>query len=167
MAKKAQSRTKRTAAKKKVNPIPENYRSGMPYLCVKEAAKAIDFYKQAFGAKEDYRIEAPPGMIGHAELKLGSVRFALSDEFPDMGARSPLALGGSPVSLVLYVKNVDAFAEKAVAAGAKLLRPVEDQFYGDRACKLEDPFGHTWMVATHKENVSVKEMKKRAAALFK
>jgi PhnB protein len=157
---------KKRIVAKKVNPIPENMRGATPYLYVRNAVAAIDFYKRAFGAKELSRMEAPPGMIGHAELKVGTALFMLSDEYEQMGLKSPQSYGGSPVSISLYVKNVDTFVEQAAAAGATILRPVADQFYGDRSGKLEDPFGHTWMIATHRENVSPKEMKKRAAALF-
>lgn len=150
----------------KVKPIPDGYHSVTPYLCVKNGARAIDFYKKAFGAKESMRLGDPSGKIGHAEIKIGDAPIMLSDEFPDTGVRSPQSLGGSPVTIHLYTKDVDALAKRAIAAGAKVLRPVEDQFYGDRGGKLEDPFGHVWWIATHKEDVSPKEMKKRAAALL-
>jgi PhnB protein len=112
------------------------------------------------------RLAGPDGKIGHAEIKIGAAPIMLADEFPDMGVLSPQSLGGSPVSIHLYVEDVDALASQAVAAGAKVLRPVEDQFYGDRAGKLEDPFGHVWWIATHKEDVSFEEIQKRAAALY-
>jgi PhnB protein len=111
-------------------------------------------------------IAAPDGKIGHAELKIGTARFMLSDEYPDMGVRSPESIGGSPVTLHLYVEDVDATFAQAVAAGAKVVRPVDDQFYGDRAGKLVDPFGHFWFLATHKEDVATEEMKRRAEKLF-
>ena len=150
----------------KVKPIPDHHQRLTPYLCVKDARRAIEFYKKAFGATESMRLEQPDGRIGHAELRLGEAPIMLADEFPEMNVRSPQSLGGSPVTLHLYVEDVDAFAGRAVAAGAKLLRPIEDQFYGDRSGSLLDPFGHVWMVATHKEDVSVEEMRKRAAALY-
>ena len=112
------------------------------------------------------RMAAPDGKIGHAELKIGTARFMLSDEYPEMGVRSPESIGGSPVTLHLYVEDVDATFAQAVAAGAKVVRPVEDQFYGDRAGKLVDPFGHSWFLATHKEDVAVEERKRRAEKLF-
>jgi PhnB protein len=164
--KKAAASRKSKPIRKKVLAIPENYRGATPYLCIKGAAGAIDFYKRAFGAKEVYRIEMPPGTVGHAELKVGAALFMLSDEFEQMGVKSPRAFGGSPVTMSLYVKDVDAFVTRAVGAGAKLLRPIEDHFYGDRSGKIEDPYGHLWMIATHKEDVSPKEMKKRAQAMF-
>lgn len=146
--------------------IPEGYHTATPYLCVRDAASAIEFYKKAFGATELMRLADPNGKIGHAEIKIGDAPIMLADEFPEMDFRSPQSLGGSPVTIVLYVEDVDALASQAVAAGAKVLRPVEDQFYGDRMGKLADPFGHVWSVATHKEDVSPEEMRRRAAALF-
>jgi PhnB protein len=147
-----------------VRSIPEGYHSVTPYLIVTGAASAIEFYKHAFGAKEVMRIPHPDGRVGHAELQMGDSRVMLADEFPEMGARSPMSLGGTPVHILLYVNDVDAVTSRAVAAGAKMLRPVKDQFYGDRTGTLSDPFGHQWTVATHKEDVSPEEMKKRAAA---
>ena len=147
-----------------VKPIPEGYPTATPYLIVTGAAKAIEFYKKAFGAEEMMRMAQPDGRIGHAEIKIGNSPIMLADEFPDMGARSPQSLGGSPVSILLYVKDVDAVFTQAVAAGAIVQRPVADQFYGDRTGGVIDPFGHVWYIATHKEDVSPKEMKKRAAA---
>ncbi|HZP31829.1 MAG TPA: VOC family protein [Candidatus Acidoferrales bacterium] len=145
-------------------PIPEGYHSITPYLIVTGAASAIEFYKHAFGARELMRIPHPDGRIGHAELQMGDSRIMLADEFPEIGARSPMSLGGTPVSILLYVEDVDAITTRAVAAGAKMLRPIKDQFYGDRTGTLSDPFGHQWTIATHKEDVSPDEMKKRAAA---
>jgi len=149
----------------KVNFIPKGYHAVTPYLCVKGAAQAIEFYKRAFGAKEIMRMPGPNGTIGHAEIQINNCRIMLADEFPEMNFRSPQAFGGTPVGINLYVKNVDAIAKRVVAAGAKLLRPVADQFYGDRSCSVEDPFGHVWHIATHVKDVSMREMKKRAAAL--
>jgi PhnB protein len=145
-------------------PIPDGYHTATPYLIVKDAARAIEFYKKAFGATELMRMAQPGGKIGHAEIKIGDSPIMLADEFPEMGARSPQSIGGSPVSILLYVENVDAMISQAVAAGAKVQRPVKDQFYGDRSGGVEDPFGHVWYIATHTEDVSPDEMRKRAAA---
>ena len=150
----------------KVKPIPDGYRGAIPYLSCKEAAKALDFYKKAFGAKELMRMAQPDGRIGHAEIKIGEATIMLADEFPEMGFRSPQSLGGSPVGIHIYVENVDAFAAQATAAGAKVQRAVADQFYGDRNCTLEDPSGHVWMISTHVEDVPAEEIGKRAAALY-
>ena len=147
-----------------VRPIPEGYGTVTPYLIVNGAARAIEFYKQAFGATETFRMERPDGRVGHAEIKIGDSHVMLADEHPEMGARGPRTIGGSPISLVLYVEDVDATVTRAVEAGAKLTRPVANQFYGDRTGGVEDPFGHAWYVATHVEDVSEEEMKKRAAA---
>ena len=148
----------------KVRPIPEGYHTATPYLIVKGAASAIEFYKKAFGATELLRMVQADGRVGHAEIKIGDSPIMLADEFPEMGARGPQSLGGSPVSILLYVEDVDALFSRAVAAGAKVLRPVQDQFYGDRSGGVTDPFGHLWYIATHKEDVSPEELKKRAAA---
>ncbi len=148
----------------KVKPIPEGYHTATPYLIVKGAARAIEFYKKAFGATELMRMADPKGRIGHAEIKIGNSPIMLADEVPEMGFRSPEALGGSPVSILLYVEDVDALFSQAVAAGAKVQRAVQDQFYGDRTGGVTDPFGHIWYIATHKEDVSPEEMRKRAAA---
>jgi len=148
----------------KVKPIPEGYGAVTPYLIVDGAARAIEFYKQAFGAEEIFRMESSGGRVGHAEIKIGDSHLMLADEHPEMGARGPRSFGGSPISLALYVEDVDATVNRAVEAGAKLTRPVANQFYGDRTGGVEDPFGHAWYVATHVEDVSEEEMKKRAAA---
>lgn len=148
----------------KVKPIPEGYHTATPYLIVKGGARAIEFYKKAFGATELTRMADPSGKIGHAEIKIGDSTIMLADEVTEMGYRSPESLGGSPVSILLYVEDVDALFSQAVAAGAKVQRPVTDQFYGDRLGGLTDPFGHVWYIATHKEDVSPEEMQKRAAA---
>ena len=142
-------------------PIPEGYHSVTPYLIIKGATEAIDFYKKAFGATELFRMPAPEGKIGHAEIKIGDSPIMLADEFPEMGYKSPQTLGGSPVSLMIYVADVDTLFKQAIAAGGKEQRPVKDQFYGDRSGTLEDPFGHVWHVATHKEDVSPEEMVRR------
>jgi PhnB protein len=142
--------------------IPEGYHSVTPYLAVDGAAEAIAFYKQAFGATEVMRMPAPGGKVGHAEIEIGGSRIMLADEYPDMGFRSPKAYGGTPVTLHLYVADVDAVAKQAVTAGAKELRPVKDQFYGDRTGSFEDPFGHVWHIATRKEDLPPDELKRRA-----
>jgi PhnB protein len=150
-----------------VRPVPEGYHSVTPYLAIDGAAGAIEFYKKAFGADEVMRMPAPGGKVGHAEIEIGGSRIMLADEFPDMGFRSPKAIGGSPVSLHLYVEDVDVVAKRAVAAGAKQLRPVKDQFYGDRTGTFEDPYGHVWHIATHKEDLSSDELKRRADEAMK
>lgn len=144
-----------------VKPIPEGYHTATAYLIVKDAASALDFYKKAFGATELMRLAGPGGKVMHAEIKIGDSPIMLADEFPEMGARSPQSLGGSPVSLLLYVEDVDARFNQAIAAGATVQRAVKDQFYGDRSGTLVDPFGHVWSIATHKEDVSPAEMDKR------
>jgi PhnB protein len=145
-----------------VTPVREG---ATAYLTVRNAAAAIEFYKKAFGAIERGRLSMPSGEIGHAEIEISGSRIMLSDEFPEYGGMSPEALGGSPIKMHLYVHDVDAFAERAVAAGAKITRPITDQFYGDRSGYLVDPFGHTWVVATHKEMVPLGELQKRFAAM--
>ena len=148
----------------KVKPIPEGYHSVTPYLCVKDAASALEFYKKALGATELMRMPHPGGKIGHAEIKIGDSMIMLADEFPEMGFRSPQTLGGSPVAIHLYVEDVDAVVGQAVANGAKLVKEVKDQFYGDRSGAVEDPFGHVWYISTHVEDVLPEEIEKRAAA---
>jgi PhnB protein len=150
-----------------VKAIPEGYESAIPYLCCRDAAKALDFYKRALGATELMRFAEPSGRIGHAEIKIGDGIIMLSDEYPDMDVRSPQALGGTPVGIHLYVEDVDAVTARAVAAGAKLVRPVADQFYGDRNATLEDPFGHRWYVSTRKEDVSPEELRRRHHEMMK
>jgi PhnB protein len=144
--------------------IPDGYHNVTPYLIVNDAAAAIEFYKKAFGATELMRMPKPNGKIGHAEIRIGDSPIMLADEAPEMGARSPRTFGGSPVSIFLYVDNVDTTFARAVDGGAKVQRPLADQFYGDRTGGVEDPFGHVWYIATHVEDVSPEEMKKRAAA---
>jgi PhnB protein len=146
----------------KVNAIPQGYHSLTPYLVLSDASRAIEFYKQAFGAKEINRMGAPGGKIGHAELKIGDSMVMLSDEMPGSGNRSPKSLGGSPVSIFMYVENVDSVFNQAVKAGAKADMPPQDMFWGDRFGKLTDPFGHLWALATHIEDVAPAEMEKRA-----
>ena len=148
-----------------VKPIPDGYHTATPYLITNDAASAIEFYKKAFGATERMRLKDPSGKVMHAEIIVGASTIMMADEFPDMNAVSPQSLGGSPVSIHLYVEDVDAMFGQAVAAGAKVCRAVEDQFYGDRAGTLTDPFGHIWMIATHKEDVSLEEVEKRLAAM--
>ena len=143
--------------------IPDGYPQLSPYLCIAGAGAAIDFYTDVFGAKERSRVPAPGGTIGHAELQLGDSVIMLSDEFPEMGNRSPKSVGGTPVTLSLYVEDVDDVFSRALSAGATELRPVETQFYGDRMGLLEDPFGHRWSVASHVEDVSPEEIGRRAA----
>jgi PhnB protein len=146
-----------------VKPIPEGYHTITPYLSVKDGEAAIEFYKKAFAAEELFRMPGPNGKgIGHAELQIGDSRLMLADEAPDLNFRSPKTLGGSPVMLYLYVDNSDAWFERAVSAGAKVSRPLEDQFYGDRSGCVDDPWGHRWYLSTHKEDVSPEEMEKRA-----
>ena len=148
----------------KVNPIPEGYHSLTPYLSIKGAAKAIDYYKEVFGATELFRMAAPDGKIGHAEIKIGNSPLMLADEFPEMEFVSPQTLGGSPIGLMIYVDDVDTMFNKAISAGATEVKPLQDQFYGDRSGTLKDPFGHVWTVATHVEDVAPEELQKRAAA---
>jgi len=148
----------------KVTPVPKGFEALTPYLIIRGAAKAIDFYTKAFGAKETGRFPGPDGTIGHADLVIGGGHLMLADESPEMGHKSPDTIGGTPVSLVLYVDNVDDVVKTAVAAGGKLTRPVEDQFYGDRAGEVRDPFGHIWHIMTHIEDVSMEEMTRRMAA---
>ena len=149
-----------------VKPVPDGYQTVNVYLCVNGAADAIVFYEQVLGAKERVRIAGPDGKIGHAELELGESVIMLSDEYPDMDASGPKSVGGTPVTVSVYVDDVDATFAAAIAAGAKELRPVEDHFYGDRAGTIEDPFGHRWTVATNIEDVSAAEMQKRAAVMY-
>ncbi len=149
-----------------VQAIPESLKGATPYLCCEDAAAALDFYAEAFGAVETVRFAEPSGRIGHAEFKVGDAVVMLSDEYPEMDVRGPRSLGGTPVMIHLYVRDVDAFVRRAVAAGAELTRPVADQFYGDRSAQLEDPFGHRWSIATHVEDVSGEELQRRFRALM-
>jgi PhnB protein len=145
-----------------VKRIPEDRNRVSPYLIVNGAERALEFYKRAFGAVELFRHKAPGGKIGHAEVRIGDTVIMLADEFPDHNAHAPKKYGGSPVSLHMYCEDVDAVAQNAIAAGAKVKRPVEDQFYGDRLGTLEDPFGHIWHVSTHIEDVPPEELERRA-----
>ena len=146
-------------------PIPRGYHNVTPYLVVKGAAAAIDFYKQVFGAVEIMRMPQPDGRVGHAELKFGDSVVMLADEFPEMDVVGPKTLGNSPVGLMLYVADVDKTVEHAVAQGATIKKPVADQFYGDRTGTIEDPWGHKWTLAVHLEDVSPEEMQRRMAAM--
>jgi len=152
---------------KAAKPVPEGYHTVSPYLVIRNAAKAIEFYQQAFAAEERFRMPGPDGKIMHAELQIGDSIVMLSDEFPEMGAPSPQTLNGTSVSIFLYVEDVDAVFKKAVDAGAKVLMPVADMFWGDRFGKLTDPFGHQWQIATHTEDLTPEEMGKRAEEFSK
>jgi PhnB protein len=145
-------------------PIPDGYHTATPYLIIGGAGDAIEFYKKAFGATELFRFSMPDGKIGHAEIKIGDSPIMLADEFPEMGYKGPQTLGGSPVSIMIYVEDVDTFFDQAVACGATVKEAVSDKFYGDRLGTLTDPFGHVWHISTHKEDVSIEEMEKRAKA---
>lgn len=149
-----------------IEKIPKDYHSITPVLIVKNGDEAIEFYKKGFGVQEQGRMKGPDGRVAHAELKLGDSVFMLSDEYPEMDCHSPKTIGGSPVSMYVYVDDVDSFFDKAISAGAKVLDPIKDQFWGDRHGRLEDPFGHLWSIATHKKDLSEDEMKKAAEAAF-
>ena len=149
----------------KVKPIPDGFHTATPYMVIRDAARAIEIYKKAFGATEIYRHADPDGKIRHAQIKIGDSPLMLADEFPEFSVgRSPQSLNGSPVHIYLYVEDVDAVFNQAVSSGAASLMPVQDQFYGDRSGGVTDPFGHVWWIATHKEDVSPDEIQKRAAA---
>ena len=150
----------------KAQAIPEGFRGATPYLCVRGGAAAIEFYTAAFGATELMRLAEPDGRIGHAEIRIGDATIMLSDEYPEMEVVSPQSLGGTPVLIHLYVEDVDALFARAAAAGAIVKRAPADEFYGDRSGTLVDPFGHRWMLATHKEDISPGEMQKRYEGLY-
>lgn len=150
---------------KPVPPIPEGFTSLTPYLIVHDGPAALAWYPRAFGAQERFRMPGPDGRIGHAELQLGNARFMLADEFPEMDAKSPRALGGSPMNLMVYVEDVDAAFARAVEAGATVRFPVKDQFYGDRSGTVLDPFGYQWTLATHKEELTLEEVRRRSEAI--
>ncbi len=148
-----------------VKPIPEGYHSLTPYIIVKGAAKAIEFYTQAFGAVEKMRLDGQDGKLGHAELQIGDSVLMLADEHPEMGALGPETVGGSPASLLIYCENVDEVFERAISLGAVEVRPINDQFYGDRSGVLKDPFGHQWSIATHIEDVTPEQIAERLKAM--
>jgi len=150
-----------------VKPIPDAYRTATPYFIVHDAQRAIEWYKEAFGATEVVRLADSAGKVMHAEIRIGQSPLMLADEFPSMGYRSPQSLGGSPVSLLLYVEDVDAFFGQAIAAGARETMALADQFDGDRRGTLTDPFGHVWLLATKKEDISPEEMQRRFAEWVK
>lgn len=151
----------------KVKSVPQGYHTLTPYLIIKGAARAIEFYKKAFGATEVLRMSKQDGSIGHAEMMVGDSRMMLADECPEMGARSPQSFAGTPVMMHLYVEDVDGMTKQALAAGAKEMKPVQDQFYGDRSGLIADPFGHVWSIATHIEDVSAEELHKRFESMMK
>jgi len=158
----AKQASKKKTVKAKAQAIPAGYGTVTPYLVCHEAGKAIDFYKKALGAKEKMRMSGPGGKVMHAALKIGDSMVMVCDEMPEMGARSPQSVGGSPMSVFLYVKNVDAVFAKATAAGATTVMPVQDMFWGDRFGRVKDPFGYEWQMATHKEDLTAKQIAKRA-----
>lgn len=149
----------------KANPIPDGYTAVTPYLSVRGAAQAIDFYKRVFGAEELVRMPMPGGMVGHAELQIGDARIMLADEMPAFGTRSPRAFGGTPIGLCLYTKDCDVVFHRALQNGATQIRPLQDQFYGDRSGTIEDPFGFIWTIGTHIEDVSPEELQRRMASM--
>jgi len=150
-----------------VKPVPAGYHSATPYLIIRDAAKALDFYKRALNAVETHRFSGPDGKVGHAEMRIGDSMIMLADEHPDMGYTSPQSLGGSPVSILLYVDDCDALFNRAVQAGATVKDSLKDKFYGDRSGSVVDPFGHIWHIATHKEDVSPEEIDRRLKEMLK
>ncbi len=150
---------------KAVKPIPDGYHSVTPYLIIRGATAALEFYKKAFGAVELFKMPMPDGKLGHCEIQIGNSRVMFADESVEMGHKGPQTLGGSSVSLCIYVEDVDASAKRAIDAGIKVIRPVADQFYGDRTGMFEDPFGHVWSIMTHKEDVTPEEMQRRLASM--
>ena len=144
-----------------VKPVPQGYHTATPYLTIKNAARALDFYKKAFGAQEVARMDAPDGKVAHAEIKVGDSMIMIAEEMPGSGNRSPESLGGTTASIFLYVDNADAIFDRAVSAGAQVETALADMFWGDRYGRLKDPYGHSWGVATHKEDVAPAEMEKR------
>jgi len=147
-----------------VKPIPEGYHSLQTYLAVEDASKAIEFYKEAFGAEENFRMPGPDGKVAHAELQIGDSKLMLSDPFPQSSVRPPVERGGPTASVFMYVEDVDATFEQAQGAGADVVSELEDMFWGDRFGTLVDPFGHVWSIATHKEDLSEEEMAERSKA---
>lgn len=166
MAKKAIKRVAAKAVRRKVLAVPKGYTSVTAHLVCKGAGDAMDFYTKAFGAKDKGRMTGPNGVVVHGEMRIGDAIIMLGEEMPEMGSRSPLTIGGSPVTMMLYVKDVDAAYAKATAAGCTALMPPANMFWGDRYCRVADPFGHQWAIATHIEDMSMKEMGKRMAAEF-
>ncbi len=150
-----------------VKAIPDGYHSVTPYLSIKGASDAIEFYKKAFDAIELFRLDMPGGIIGHAEIQIGNSRIMIADPCDDVSFGDPKSLGGSTVGLYLYVDDVDRMYSQSLTAGANSINPVEDQFYGDRTGTIEDPYGHRWFIATHKEDLTPEELNKRAEGLFK
>ena len=148
-----------------VKPIPDGYHTATPYLIVKGAAEALEFYKRAFGAEERMRCPMPDGRMGHAEIQIGDSVVMLADEFPEFEAKGPASLGGTPVGIRLFVTDSDAVYKRAVAAGAKVLRPIQDQFYGDRSGTVTDPFGHQWTIATRTRDVPLEEIERAMKAM--
>jgi PhnB protein len=144
-----------------VKPVPEGFHTATPYLTINDGVEALEFYKKAFGATEKYKLVMPDGRLGHAEIRIGDSIIMLGEEFKEYGCTSPRTLGGTPVGIYLYVPDVDTFFKKALAAGATERKPVTDQFYGDRSGQLEDPYGHVWWVATHKEDLTPQEIESR------
>jgi len=149
-----------------VKPIPAGCHTVIPHLVVRGAGEAMEFYKKAFGAKERFRSPGPGGKLMHAEMEIGDSRIYLADEFPEMGSKSPQTLGGTPIVVHLWVTDVDSAFQRAVGAGAKVLMPVADQFWGDRYGSVVDPYGHQWSIATHVKDMTPEEMQKAAAAAF-
>jgi PhnB protein len=157
----------RFSSDSRVDPIPDGFHTVTPYLSIQGASQAIDFYKRAFGAEERYKMEGPDGkMVAHAEIVIGNSIIMLADEMPEHGNRSPTTLKGTPVSLAIYVQDADAVFKRAVDAGASVIMPIADQFYGDRTGSVQDPFGYKWLIMTHKENVPPEEVKKRMTAEY-
>lgn len=148
-----------------VKPIPDGYHTVTPYLIMKNASGAIEFYKKAFGATELFRMSGPNNKVMHAEIKIGDSIIMVADEFPEMGYTGPETRGGATSGIMLYVEDVDALAKRVEAAGGKVLKPLQDQFYGDRSATYQDPAGHVWTIATHKEDLTPEEMEKRKAAM--
>lgn len=150
-----------------VKPIPDGYHSITPYLIMADAAGAIEFYKKAFGATEKLRLDGPGGTIMHAEIQIGDSVVMMSNEHPDMGFKGPHSYGGTPVSLLIYTEDCDQMFAQAIAAGAKEMKPLQDQFYGDRSGTVTDPYGHVWSIATHKEDLTQEQIDERFAKMMK
>ena len=164
--KKAAKKAKARAATKRVSPVPAGYRTVTPYLVCRDAAKALEFYAKAFGAKQTVSMPGPDGKLMHGEFRIGDSMLMIGEEMPAYGAKSPLTLGGSPVNIFLYLKDVDRTFAQAVSAGCTVTMPLADQFWGDRYGKLSDPYGHSWSLATHKEDLTAKQLAARQEAFF-